>query len=85
MRSFLDYITRKKQEYGKKFSTKSLDKRFVRYYESGERIRVVDKWGEVKSGTVGVTTGWKPVFLLMLTSRSLGSSHLLTNKDKIIK
>ena len=84
MSRYEEYILRKKQEYGKKFSTAHLAKKFIPYYNSGERIKVKSHYGEVKSGTVGVTTGWKPVFLLMLTSRSLGSSHLLTNKDKII-
>jgi len=88
MKSYKDYILRKRNEFGKKFNTKDLDKRFIKYFESGERIKVTYKYGktnpeiEVKTGTVGVTTGWKPVFLLILTSRSSGSSWIL---DKSVK
>ena len=60
-----------------------LDMKFVPYYGSDERIKV--KYGdEVITGTVGVTTGWKPVFLLMLRSDSVGSIYTLGKKDKII-
>lgn len=88
MKSYRNLILERKQKYGKQFSSKDLDRRFVRYYESGERIKVTYKYGkinpeiEVKTGTVGITTGWKPVFLLILTSRSLSSSWIL---DKSVK
>ena len=85
MTKFEELLERKKQEYGRKFRVSSLDRRFIRYFNSGERIKVTYKYGkttEVKTGTVGVTTGWKPVFLLVLTSRSLGSSYFL---DKSVK
>ena len=64
-----------------KFSDSDLAKQFVPYFESGQRIEVKFIWGdkiELKRGTVGVTTGWKPVFLLMKNSRSIGSSDILT-------
>lgn len=62
---------------------------FARYYGKDIRIKVAfcDKKGKVyetKTGTVGMTTGWKPSFLLMLRSNSTGSSHLLSDNDKII-
>ena len=85
MTKFEELISRKKQECGSKFRVSSLDKRFIRFYNSGERIKVTYKYGnetEIKTGTVGITTGSKPVFLLMLTSRSLGSSYFL---DKSVK
>lgn len=75
-RSYSELIARKKAEYGSKFDDSDLDKQYIRFFESGQRI-TVDFGYEVKRGTVGVTTGWKPVFLLMLTKRSIGSSHTL--------
>jgi len=84
MTKFEDYINRKKREYKSKFNRSSLARQFIPAYNSGRRIRVRFKSGEVLSGTVGVTTGWKPVFLLMLTSRSLGSSWTLNKEDKIV-
>jgi hypothetical protein len=61
-----------------------ISKQFIPYYENGSRIKVKFSYGEIKSGTIGKTTGWKPVFILMLTSRSTGSSYVLTDKEKIV-
>lgn len=82
MTRYEDFIERKKREYGSKFDSSDLDKRFVKYFDSGQRIKVTFSYGESESGTVGITTGWKPVFLLMKTSRSHGSSTFL-NKSVI--
>ena len=84
MTKFDTYISRKKREYGRKFSQASLAKQFIPAFNSGRRIRVRFKTGEVLSGTVGITTGWKPTFLLMLTSRSIGSSWTLNKGDKVV-
>jgi hypothetical protein len=83
------YLNRKKTEYGKKFNAVDLNKNFIPYYESQERIAVsfCNKQGkeyERKRGRIGVTTGWRPCFLLMLTTRSIGSSYIIGKKDKII-
>jgi len=77
-------LDEKRQKYGNKASVKELAKQFVPYFESGERIKVKFSYGEEKTGTVGITTGWKPIFILMLTKRSTGSSWTLSKKDKII-
>ncbi len=85
-RSFSEYIKRKKAEYGNKFDDSDLAKQFIPFYENQKRIKV-DMYieGKVVSGTVGVTTGWKPVFLLMRTSRSIGSSYVLSKRDRIVE
>lgn len=76
MRSFSEFLTRKRAEHGPSFDHTDLNLRFVRFFESGERIRV--KIGsEVLTGTVGVTTGWRPTFLLLLYATSAGSSTTL--------
>jgi hypothetical protein len=65
----------------------NISKQFIPYYENCQRIKVQYTYGkekEVKSGTVEMTTGWKPVFILMLKSNSTGSSYILTDKEKII-
>ena len=71
MRNYNDYIARKTNEYGKEFNPVDLANapQFIKYYENGKRIEV-DFGYEVKRGTIGITSGWKPVFLLMLTVRS---------------
>lgn len=64
--------------HGDKFDASDLDERFARYYFSKERIKVsIDGEKEVQFGTVGKTTGWKPAFLLMRSSRAMGSSVIL--------
>lgn len=80
MRNFADYVAQKRQQYGDKFDASELAPQFIKYFENGERI-TVDFGYEKKRGTIGVTTGWKPVFLLMLTKRSIGSSHIIRATD----
>jgi len=83
MTRYEDYIRHKQVEYGSKFDSSELAPKFIRYFNSGERIKV-GIYGDVLTGTVGVTTGWKPVFLLMRTSRSLGSGDMLREDNQII-
>lgn len=60
---------------------------FKPYYH-GERIRVTRDYGDgethTRTGTVGMTTGWRPAFLLMARSNSMGSSDVLGPEDKIV-
>lgn len=80
--SFADYLSRKRRTVPD-FNDADLDRRFVPFYESGARIKVV-VFGQTLTGTVGVTTGWRPVFLLMRSHRSIGSSVLLTKDVSIV-
>lgn len=67
------------------FDASNLDQRFVQFYNNGERIKVqYTHCDETFTGTVGVTTGWKPVFILIHSSRSMGSSIILNENFKII-
>lgn len=83
MENYNYLISTKKAKYGDKFDDSDLNPIFVPYYESGQRITVYFGY-ETKRGTIGVTTGWKPCFLLMLTKRSLGSSYTIGNDAKIL-
>lgn len=84
MTRYEELIERKRTRYGEKFTTTSLDQRFIPAYNSGERITV--KLGEMiqKRGTVGVTTGWAPSFILLLTKRSTGSMYRLGPTEDIV-
>ena len=84
MNNYNEYLNRKQHEYGDKFDPSDLSKQFVQYYENQKRIKIQTSWGDTISGTVGITTGWKPVFILMRRKDSHGSSDLLSDKDKII-
>ncbi len=83
MTEYRSLLSRKWNQYGEKFDPSDLDRRFVRYFNSGERIRV-RTMGEELTGTVGVTMGWKPCFLLMRTVRSTGSVFTLGPRDEIL-
>jgi hypothetical protein len=84
MTQYESYINKKAREYGDKFDASELDPKFIPYFNSGQRIEV-DFGYAIKRGTVGVTSGWKPVFLLMLTLRSSGSSYILDKDTTITK
>ena len=84
MRSFNEMYQRKLREYGEKFDTSDLNPLFIPYYENQQRIEV-DFGYEVKSGRIGITTGWKPVFLLMLRRDSSSSSYTIGENDKVLR
>ena len=84
MTKFEQFLNKKRREYGEKFDSSDLDKRFVSAFNSGERIEIED-FGEKMKGYVGVTTGWKPVFLLMKTKRSTDSCVTLSPTVTCVK
>lgn len=62
---------------------------FTRYYGTGERIKVEFRSAEGKvyetlTGTVGRTTGWRPVYLLMRRSNDFGSVYTLSDRDWVV-
>lgn len=84
MRSFHEYLKHRARAFGSRFDFSDLAPQFVPFWESGQRIKVRVDSGEELTGTVEVTTGWKPCFLLMRTTRSIGSPHTLSYTDTII-
>lgn len=88
MRKFADWRRQAQAKHGDRLSTSDLAVGFIYYFENGDRIKVRTTYpsGEVyeRSGTVGITTGWRPVFLLMHRSNAHGSSDVLNAKDQII-
>ena len=75
-----------------------LDKRFEDAYINGYRVEVTWKKGfEDFTGygcrtegrkarfTVGKSTGWKPVYLMILTSRSIGGAAILSSAVESIR
>lgn len=51
---------------------------------SGQRVRVTNEHGEVRTGRVGITTGWVPSLLLMHRSNQDGSSDVLGAGDRVL-
>lgn len=83
MSKYEEMVARRKREHGDKFSDADLDARFVAHFNTGARVRVRNH-GEERTGTVGVTTGWIPAFLLMFRSNAHGSWYVLGSHDEIV-
>lgn len=86
MSKYSDYYQNKLRQFGEKFDDSDLNASFIKYFDNQERINVSfrtkeGKEYEQKRGRIGITTGWKPVFLLMLTIRSHGSSYTIGKHD----
>ena len=89
MRSFKDYVERKKKDHVN-FDPSDLNPAFIPYYENQKRIEVEfcfanGKVYETKRGRVGVTTGWKPIFILLPNMKSVSSCWTIGKNDKIVK
>jgi hypothetical protein len=89
MTKYEAYCERKTAEYGARFVRPSGSAELVAAFNDGGRYEV-DINGPgferyVKRGRVGITTGWQPCFLLMLTRRSMGSSITLDAKSVILR
>lgn len=82
------YIERKRREFGDKFDDSNLQAadHWVRdAFNKGYRVKLHDtKYGDIAMGTVSVTTGWKPSFLLIHNARSNGSSHVIQPYEKVV-
>ena len=80
-------VARGSARHGDRFDTSDLDPRFAPFYGTATRIKVRTGYGEELTGYVGMTSGWRPHFLLLHSTRSRGSSVLLgvdTGDDPIV-
>ena len=62
-----------------------LDERFTPFYKSGERVEVVYKSGEKERFYLGKSTGWKPIYLTIKKSNSMGGEGLFLNDIQEIR
>lgn len=85
MDAFTSYLERSRSRHGSKFDSSSLAPQFVPYFNTGERVEVALSYGEKKRGYIGVTTGWRPVFLLLARKNVSGSSTTLGKNDYVIR
>jgi hypothetical protein len=62
--------------------------RFAPHYHSGDRVKVRTTYesGYVheRTGTISTSTGWKPAWLLVFRSNSIGSHDVLGPNDEIV-
>lgn len=82
-----DACARGRAQYGDRYEPPT-GQALIAAYNAEGRVRVVTTYpgGETytRTGTVSLTTGWRPAFLLMHRSSDHGSSDLLDERDEII-
>lgn len=83
---FAGYCEGKRIQHGAQFDPSDLAEQFIPHKARGEtrRIHVQLSCGEKVWGYVDITTGSKPVFLLMRRRGQRGSSIILRADDRII-
>lgn len=82
--NFDQYLAQKRDEYGDAFDASDLAPAFRAYFGTRIRVKVLTSYGEEITGTVSATTGHRPAFLLMRRRNSVGSSDLLSVRDRVI-
>ena len=56
--------------------TSELDPRFADYHRTGQRVEVVYDDGELERFYVGISTGWRPIYLKIRRADSLGGEPI---------
>jgi hypothetical protein len=84
-RSFAEYLTLASKKHYPKWDSSGLASQFIKHFESGQRIEVDDPIFGAKRGYVGVTTGWRPSFLLLSRVNCISSHILISDETKFLK
>lgn len=86
----LDRLRFEWESRGKKFNTHRLAPQFYPFFtgcRAGPRIEVRTNYPDgtvwVRRGSVSISQGWEPVFLLMSRANADGSSDVLKETDEI--
>lgn len=77
------YVRRATARHGDKLDLGDIPRKFLPFFQTGQRIRVEMDGREI-TGTVSVTTGWRPALLLIRRATSTGSSDLLSESARIV-
>lgn len=80
------WINAKQDEYGEKFTLPDpqLCNLLVPYLKSGKRVEI-DVDGFITRGFISITCGWWPSFMVLRTSRSMGSWILISKNTRILR
>lgn len=76
------YLQRARHRHGDKLDLSNIPEKFIPFFH-GPRLRV-RMYDQEITGTVSVTTGWRPALLLMRRSSDHGSSDLLNHDTEIL-
>ncbi len=78
----------KRSQYRDKFDASSLaavSPAIREAYNSRHRIRVQFPDNSTADGYVGITTGWRPAFILLWNKRSISSPIVLRPDDRVVR
>lgn len=85
----LESLTRLANLHGHRFDHSRLALQFVEHHDSKARIEVRTTYPDgttyTRRGTVAMTTGYQPVFILMPRSDSQSSSDTLGPEDEVVR
>jgi hypothetical protein len=81
---YADVVDRGAAKYGERFDESGLIKEFRRYYESGRQVQVRFAGGPTLTGTIGISAGAAPTFMLMPLSGSAWSADMIGPHDEVI-
>lgn len=84
MNAFDLWEQRARAKWGDKLDLSGLPDKW-RPYLNGPRIEVALDGEGVTRGRVGITTGWRPVFLLVRRRSDRGSSIILVESDELLR
>lgn len=79
------WLREKEGRWGASWDPSDLAPQFIPYFRTDRRIGVLMnrmKMGVIR-GRVGVTTGWRPAFILLRTKRSMDSPWVLSAEDEV--
>jgi len=62
-----------------------LNPRATQFYKSGERVEIIYSDGEKTRCYIGKSTGWKPVYLEVKKSNSMGGGALYLPENATIR
>lgn len=79
---FNSYVKRSMARWSE-FDIRDLAPQFAEHFRTSQRIKVRSPDGHERTGYVGVTTGWRPVFILLSRKNERGSCDVLREHDEI--
>lgn len=88
MTHYEETMLAKRSQYGSKFDCSELaavSPEIREAYNSHHRIRIQFPDNSTADGYVGLTTGWRPAFILLYNKRSIGSSIVLGPNDRVVR
>jgi hypothetical protein len=85
MTRFEMYCQRQRMLYGERFQAPTGQQLIDAYNRDRDyRVQVQLSDGRLAWGYVSLSTGWVPTFLLMRSTRAIGSSTVLDHSNKIV-